>query len=164
MTEGTGSSGASSCTPSASQEPPPPILLTCTSESYQQPEGPRIYTSSEEVPASIIHLLFTDILGERSYRSVLRFSRPFIIVFLTDSLVFRGDPAPGMQVQAGVPAHQLDPRLHETVLPVHEGCAVRVRVGEWQWEVGGVDRVGQVEEWQGGSSKMRVGQVKEWQS
>ena len=90
MAEGTCSSGAPPS--SSTQELPPPILLTCTSDSYKYPKGPRIYTSSEDIPASIIHLLFTDILGERSYRSVLRFSRPFIITRYRESQYFSLKP------------------------------------------------------------------------
>ncbi len=43
------------------------------------PEGPHIYSNVDDLTPSIIPMLFTNILGERSFASVLRFTRPFFI-------------------------------------------------------------------------------------
>ena len=44
-----------------------------------QPESPRVYTSIEDFVPTVIPMLFTNIMGERSFASVLRFARPFFI-------------------------------------------------------------------------------------
>ena len=43
------------------------------------PEGPHVYSNVEDLTPSVIPMLFTNILGERSFASILRFSRPFFI-------------------------------------------------------------------------------------
>lgn len=42
-------------------------------------EGPRIYGNVDDLAPSVIPMLFTNILGERSFASILRFTRPFFI-------------------------------------------------------------------------------------